>query len=136
ESGGRSVQSAGHRSLRLFVMIEVALALALLVGAGLMLRTVAHLQQVNPGFDAKNVVTMNISLPRQKYPSGGERNRFFEQLLARVRALSGIKSAGGIDPLPLSNSNGTTGFVIEGGELLANADAPEGGTRTALGTVF
>jgi len=136
ESGGRSVQSAGHRSLRLFAMVEIALALTLLVGAGLMLRTVAHLQQVNPGFDARNVVTMNISLPRQKYPSGGERNRFFEQLLARVRGLSGIKSAGGVDPLPLSNSNGTTGFVIEGGELLANADRPEVEQRTVIGSYF
>ncbi len=136
ESGGRSVQGGGHRSLHFFVMGEIALALALLVGAGLMLRTVARLQQVNPGFDAKNVVTMNISLPRQKYPTGTETNRFFEQLLAQVRALPGIKSVGGVDPLPLSNSNGTTGFVIEGGELLASANRPEVEQRTVIGSYF
>ncbi len=136
ESGGRSVQSAGHRSLYLFVMGEVALALVLLIGAGLMLRTVAHLQQVNPGFDAKNVLTMNVSLPRQKYHTGVQANLFFEQLLTRVRALPGIKSAGGVDPLPLSNSNGSTGFVIEGNANLSTANRPEADQRTVIGDYF
>ncbi|MGH7938624.1 MAG: ABC transporter permease, partial [Bryobacteraceae bacterium] len=136
ESGGRSAQGAAHSHLRLFVTAEVALALVLLISAGLMLRTFARLQQVNPGFDAKNVITMNIALPRLKYPTGAEMNRFFEQLLTRVQALPGIKSAGGIDPLPLSNSNGTTGFVIEGGELLATADRPEAEQRTVIGDYF
>ncbi len=136
ESGGRSGQAVGGRSLQLFVAGEVALALVLLIGAGLMLRTVARLQQVNPGFEAKNVVTMNISLPRQKYPTGAAMNRFFEQLLARVQALPGIEAAGGIDPLPLSDSNGTTGFVIEGGAPLATADRPEVEQRTVTGDYF
>ncbi len=136
ESGGRSVQSAGHRSLYLFVMGEVGLALVLLIGAGLMLRTVAHLQQVNPGFEAKNLLTMNVSLPRQKYHTGAETNLFFDRLLARIRALPGIKSAGGVDPLPLSNSNGSTGFVIEGSAILSSAKRPETDQRTVIGDYF
>ena len=136
ESGGRGVQGARHRSLHLFVMGEVALALVLLIGAGLMLRTVARLQQVNPGFNPKNVLTMALSLPRQKYQTGAEMNRFFEQLLARVKTLPGIEAAGGIDPLPFSNSNGTTGFVVEGGAQLAGADRPEVEQRTVIGDYF
>ncbi len=136
ESGGRSVQGARHRSLHFFVMGEVALALVLLIGAGLMLRTVARLQQVNPGFNPRHVLTMAVALPRQKYPTGAEMNRFFEQLLARVKSLPGIEAAGGIDPLPFSNSNGTTGFVIEGGEQLASAERPEVEQRTVTGDYF
>jgi putative ABC transport system permease protein len=136
ESGGRSVQGARHRSLHLVVMGEVALALVLLIGAGLMLRTVARLQQVNPGFNPKNVLTMAVSLSRQKYSTGAEMNRFFERLLARVNSLPGVEAAGGIDPLPFSNSNGTTGFVIEGGEQLASADRPEVEQRTVIGDYF
>ncbi|HZE12304.1 MAG TPA: ABC transporter permease, partial [Chthoniobacterales bacterium] len=135
-SGGRGAQSAGHRSLQIFVMGEIALALILLVGAGLMLRTVARLQQVDPGFNPKNVVTMNISLPKKKYSSAAQLNLFFEQLLAHLRALPGIQSAGGVDPLPLSNSNGSTGFVIEGGPLLTEADRPQADQRTVIGDYF
>jgi putative ABC transport system permease protein len=136
KSGARGAEGTGSSSLRLFVISEVALALVLLIGAGLMLKTFARLQRIDPGFDSKNVITMNIALPRQKYSDAQHANLFFAQLFQRIRALPGIESAGGIDPLPLSNNNGTTGFVIEGRPMLATADRPEADQRVITGNYF
>jgi len=137
KEGGRSTAAPGRaRTRNLLVISEVALALVLLIGAGLMIRSFMRLQQVNPGFDAKHLLTMNILLPGQKYRERQQINTFFDQLFERIRAVPGVEGVGGIDPLPLSNSNSTTGFVIEGGPLLAVADRPEVGERTVTPGYF
>jgi predicted permease len=137
ESGGRSTGGLKSSRLRsLLVVSEVALALVLLVGAGLMIRSFIELQQTSPGFEATNLLTMNISLPRQKYKESGQANVFFNQLFERVRAMPGVVSVGGIDPLPLSGSNATMGFVMQGGPALAPADRPEVGERTVTPDYF
>ena len=112
------------------VISEVALALLLLVGAGLMLRSSVRLQQVNPGFEGKNLLTLNIALPRQKYKESQQANRFFDQLLERIARLPGVEFAGGVDPLPMSGSDGTTGVLVEGRPIVPSADRPEVGERT------
>jgi putative ABC transport system permease protein len=90
----RSAGSVKNTRLRkLLVASEVAFALVLLVGAGLMLRSVRELQQVNPGFDPEKVLTLRIQLPEQSYPESARRRQFFEQLLARVEALPGVTAA-------------------------------------------
>jgi putative ABC transport system permease protein len=114
ESSGRnpgSFQGSGLRNL--LVVSEVAVALLLLVGAGLMTRSFFRLQQVDPGFDATNVVSMNIALPTSKYQEQ-QVNTFYDQLIERVKNLPGVKSVAGISPLPLSNSNVSSRFVVEG----------------------
>jgi putative ABC transport system permease protein len=92
-----SKRSAGSvkstRLRKLLVASEVALALVLLVGAGLMVRSVRELQRVDPGFDRENVLTLRIRLPEQAYPQVERRRMFFEQLLERVEALPGVAAA-------------------------------------------
>ncbi|HXS00648.1 MAG TPA: ABC transporter permease [Pyrinomonadaceae bacterium] len=129
DSSGRnpgSFQGSGLRNL--LVVSEVTVALLLLVGAGLMTKSFVRLQQVNPGFEATNVVSMYIALPTQKYRRQ-QVNIFYDQLLERVRNLPGVKSAGGIDPLPLSNNNVTTNFVVEGAPIVSLAERPEASRR-------
>ena len=137
ESGGRS--PGGLRSSRmrnLLVVSELALAVLLLVGAGLMIKSFVRLQQVTPGFEPKNLLTMNISLPRQKYREPQQANLFFEQLLQHVSTVAGVESVGGIDPLPLSDSNVTTGFVVQGAPYLAPANRPDVGERAVTPGYF
>ncbi len=122
--GGRG-SMAGHRRSRLrdgLVVIEMALALVLLVGAGLMIRSFVRLQQVDTGFSPANVLTMRIPLPEAKYPDPRGPNappppglQFFHQLLERVAALPGVESAGVTSILPLGVGNGWgKRFSIEG----------------------
>jgi putative ABC transport system permease protein len=137
ESGGRSTGGLQRSRIRsLLVVTEVALALVLLICAGLMIKSFARLQQVSPGFEPKNLLTMNISLPRQKYKEDQQANVFFDQLFQRLRAVPGVVAVGGIDPLPLSDSNSTTGFLVEGGPVLAVADRPEAGQRNVTPDYF
>ena len=129
ESGRATGGRKRSRLTRLLVISEVALALLLLVGAGLMLRSSRRLQQARPGFEAKNLLTLSIALPRQKYRESGQANVFFDQLLERVTRLPGVASAGGVDPLPMSGSDSTTGVLIEGQPILPMADRAEPGER-------
>lgn len=137
ESAGRSqggFQRAGLRNP--LIVSEVAVALLLSVGAGLMIKSFIRLQQVSPGFEANNILTMNISLPRQKYREPQQANAFFDQLAERIKSLPGVKSVGGIDPLPFSNSNVSTNFVVEGAPAVALADRPDVGERAVTPTYF
>jgi putative ABC transport system permease protein len=106
-----AVASSGGRLRHGLVIAEVALTLALLVGAGLLIRSLTRLQQVETGLDVKNVLTMELNLPLQKYPNG-QWSEFYRQLLTRVAALPGVQAAGLCFQLPLSGSDGTVGFQI------------------------
>ena len=109
KEGGRS--SGGLRRSRirnLLVVSEVALAFMLLVGAGLLINSFARLRAVDPGLKPQNVLTMNISLPRQKYPQPEQVIEFHRQLLETVKAVPGVLYAGKITSLPYGGS--TTGF--------------------------
>jgi putative ABC transport system permease protein len=109
KEGGRS--SGGLRRSRirnLLVISEVALAFMLLVGAGLLINSFARLRAVDPGLKPQNVLTMNISLPRQKYTQAEQVIDFHRQLLEKVKALPGVLYSGKITSLPYGGS--TTGF--------------------------
>ncbi len=130
ESSGRATGGLQRSRIRsLLVVSETALALVLLVGAGLMIKSFVRLQHVSPGFDAKNVLTMSISLPSRKYLEGRQSVAFYEHLFERIKAVPGIESVGGIDPLPLSDSNTTEGFIIEGQPALPIVERPAAGQR-------
>lgn len=136
ESSGRnpgSFQGSGLRNL--LVVSEVAVALLLLVGAGLMTKSFVRLQQVDPGFDATNVVSMNIALPTSKYRQQ-QVNVFYDQLIERLKNLPGVKSVAGINPLPLSNSNVSSRFVVEGAPFVPLADRPYAGVRVVTPDYF
>ena len=101
EGGTRSTRgSAGTRARRALVVAEVAFAVVLLVGSGLMLRSVAALQDVDLGFDAENVLTLTVALPAGDYPEPVRVGQFFADALARVRALPGVVAASATADLP------------------------------------
>jgi len=133
ESSGRN--PGGSRLRNLLVVSEVAVALLLLVGAGLMTKSFVRLQQVDPGFEPANVISMNIALPTSKY-RGPQVNNFYDQLFERVKNLPGVKSVAGINPLPLSNSNVSYRFVVEGAPFVPLADRPYAGVRVVTPGYF
>ncbi len=109
-----------HRLRSALVVTEVALALLLLTGAGLLLQSFARLSQVNPGLQPDRLLTAAISLSDAAYPKPENAARFQEQMLARIRTLPGVRGASTVLPLPLSGSNMTTSFD------LAEHPKPEG----------
>jgi putative ABC transport system permease protein len=106
---------AGRQRFRNSLVIgEMALAVVLLVGAGLMLRSLAALQRVELGFDPSNVLTMRVALPQPGYPSPEHVVGFYQRLLERVRALPGVRAAGAVRSLPLGSTIGDWGLVVDG----------------------
>jgi len=115
EEGRRSTASMGRGYLQDgIVLAEVALAVILLVGAGLLIRSFLHLMNVDPGFSPQNVLTMNISLPDSRYGSASPMIAFERQALDRLSALPGVKSAGSVFGLPLGNGAIGGDFTVEG----------------------
>jgi len=96
------------------VMAEVALSLVLLVGAGLLLVSFRHLVDVSPGFQVRDMVTMRVTLPQAKYGDAPRVTQFYEALLARVRQLPGVESAGAVTLLPFGSGDRRAFFQIEG----------------------
>jgi putative ABC transport system permease protein len=95
------------------VITQVALSLVLLIGAGLLLRSLARVLAVNPGFTTQNVLTFDVALPWPAYQRE-EAGRFFQEALHRVAALPGVKSVGATTALPLSRENNARYFTVEG----------------------
>jgi len=119
---GESISRARLRST--LVVAEVALALVLLIGAGLMIRSFVELTKVNPGFNAKGVLTASINLPRGRYEKAGQRIEFFRKLFAELRAIPGVQAAGATTSIPLTQHNNGTGLIIEGRPVPPPTDIP------------
>jgi hypothetical protein len=96
------------------VVAETALALMLLVGAGLLMKSFVRLQRVDPGFNPNGVLTAVMNLPRANDPERPKVTAFYPQLLERVRALPGVQSAATVSSLPMGGFNNDTSIVIEG----------------------
>jgi putative ABC transport system permease protein len=109
-SGSERSRAAGS----VLVLGQVALALALLIGAALLMQSFARLRAIHPGFTARGVVTAHVSLPRVRYPNPGRQAAFYRQALARVRALPGVQDAGTIYPLPLVEASLLFDFAVAG----------------------
>jgi putative ABC transport system permease protein len=133
--GGRQI-GAGVRSRRLrevFIVSEIALAVVLLVGAGLMLRSFRTMTRLDPGFSTANVLTMRLQLPTAKYTDDTRRIRFFRDAEARIRALPGVQAAGAISFLPLTGLLGAgTGFTVEGRPAPPPGEITMGGGGTSV----
>jgi predicted permease len=126
KEGGRGTSVSFSRfSMRSILLVsQVALSLTLLIGAGLMINSFARLLRVDPGFDPRGVLTMQIALPQSKYSEIQQRAFFFEQALERIRRLPGVQSAGMTSALPLTGSP-DFGFTIEGRTPSAPGDVPQ-----------
>src|SRR5215470_1053904 len=126
EGGRSSTQSARRNRLRNgLVIAEVALALVLLSGAGLLIKSFARLQNVNPGFNPRNALTFEISLPKMQYPDDPSIIRFNNEAQRRIAALPGVQAAGFSTILPLAGTNSDSSFAIEGRPSDKNAPSPD-----------
>jgi len=136
-SGGRggTAQRTRSRVRDALMVCEVASSAALLIGAGLLIRSLVRLQDVNPGFRVDHVLTMRFSLPPSRY-SGQNVGLFYQHLLSRVEGLPGVQAAGVCRYLPLSGSDISNNFQIEGQPKLRDADQPRAYFRTASGGYF
>lgn len=114
ESRGSTVGRRGMRGRRLLVVAQLALAVVLLAGAGLTLRSFRSLLNVDPGFRAEGVLTTRISLPGARYGSNDEVVGFFNELVRRLEELPGVEAAGAAAHLPLQNPLGDMGILREG----------------------
>ena len=106
--------AARQRFRGALVVTEMALAVVLLVGAGLMLRSLAQLQRIDLGFDPANVLTMRVAVPAAGYESPEAIVSFYRRLVGRVRALPGVQSAAAVRSLPLASTIGDFGLTIDG----------------------
>ena len=126
QSAGRTAsESGGSRTRSILIVAEVALSLMLLIGAGLLIRSLWMLRGVNPGFDPDHVITMFLSIPSTKFNTPQRQISFYDRVLQRVRALPGVQSAGVIDALPLTGGGSHQPVQIEGRPVQAMADQPE-----------
>jgi putative ABC transport system permease protein len=116
KEGGRSSTEGMRRNRirRLLVVAEVALALVLLIGGGLMIRSFARVQAIDAGFNPHNVLTFVVSLTGSQHSTSQQRLAFFDQLLGRIETLPPVQSASAINHLPLAGDTWQLGYIIEG----------------------
>jgi predicted permease len=118
-----------RRSTRALVIAEVAVSLALLVGAGLLIRSLVDLQRVSPGFDARRLLVVELSFPRDAYSLPGSLARFFDLLVPRLTALPGVEAAAATSVLPMSGIVARSDFVVDGRAPAQAAETPAAQSR-------
>jgi predicted permease len=118
------------------VVAETALALVLLVGAGLLVKSFARLQDVNPGFSADNVLTAQLALPATRYPDAMARRVFWTRLIERVRALSGVTAVGLTSNVPFNGMVGSASYSIVGYNPPQGEAQPHGRQEIVGGDYF
>ena len=114
QMGGGFRFRRGNRTRSVLVVAEVALALMLLVGAGLLVRSFVTLATVDPGFDPTNVLTVELNLPRPQYSDLTAANALFDQVLERTAGRPGVEAVGLVSSLPLTPGESLIGFRIQG----------------------
>ena len=115
KGGGQgTARVASHRAQRGLVVVQMALALILLVGAGLLTNSLIRLMTVDPGFDPRNVLTVRIALPADRYTDDGAPTALYDEIIQRVKALPGATNVGAAWMIPFSNYIASTGITIEG----------------------
>lgn len=136
KEGGRNASAGASQRLRsAMVVTEIALAVVLLVGAGLMMKSLLRLLQTNVGFNTENLLTMTVVLPPGKYTDANQLAGVNKQIQERVQTLPGVSGAGTVDILPLNGGN-TTRFVIDGDPVPPPGKEIEANTRVVSDTYF
>jgi len=122
EGRGAGAGASKNRLRASLVVSEVAIAVVLLVGAGLLIKSLWRLNTVNPGLDPRNVLTFNVALPEVRYPAERQA-QFFSTLKKQLESMPGVQSASVVDPLPLSGERFSISFEIDG-RPVAKKDQP------------
>jgi putative ABC transport system permease protein len=137
KEGARGMSESGRRGRvrSLLVASEFALAVVLLAGAGLMIRTFAALESIDPGFNPRHLLTMVVSVAGAK-DANSDRSVFYSQMLERIRALPGVTSASAINHLPLAGDIWGIPFFIEGRAEPKPGEEPHGAYRVILPQYF
>ncbi len=123
--GRTGTDSGGNRTRNTLVVIEVALSLVLLIGAGLMIRSFQALRGVNPGFEPHGVLTMTAAIARSKFSEPMQEVNYFEQVLERVRVLPGVVATGAINDIPLGMNGSHQPIAVEGRPVVPMSEQPE-----------
>ena len=136
-SGRTSGPSAGRQRFRMAIVVaELALAVVLLVGSGLALRSLTRLAAVDPGFDANGQLTYGMVMPANRYMDHHRLIAFVERLTADLRASAGVRNAGATTHLPLSGQNLENGFTVQGFVPTQPGEVPVAGMRGVIGDYF
>ena len=135
-SRGSSMGAKARRATSALVVAEVALAIMLLVGAGLILRSFAALLAVDPGFRTENVMTMSLQLPGSRYRQRDARDAFYTQTLAQIKAIPGVQDVGMAAVTPLTGNNWTSPFERPEQPVPAGERPPEVGWQLASNGYF
>jgi predicted permease len=138
KEGGRS-ETSSHSRQRLrsaLVVGEIAMAMVLLVGAGLLLRSMQQLERVETGFDPHGLMSAGFSLPSTVYKSAEQQAAFFAAAEDRLRSIPGVSAAAMADSVPFDNNGGSSSFEIEGRVLPANDPGPHGNVRQISAEYF
>lgn len=137
KDGGRSGSAArGNRIRAGFVIAEVALALILLTGAGLLIRSFAKLLNTSPGFNAERTLTLDVSLPGSRYGDSAKRVEFLQRLIDQVAALPGVQATGAISFLPLTGLGAATSYEVVGHPIPPRGEEPVCDVRVATNGYF
>lgn len=123
--GRTGSDAGGNRTRSTLVVVEVALSLLLLIGAGLMIRSFETLRSVNPGFDPHGVLTMSAAVSRTKFSTATQQISFFDRTLNGIRALPGVTAAGVIDDIPLGGGGSHQPIAVEGRPVVPMSEQPE-----------
>jgi putative ABC transport system permease protein len=136
EGGRGATAGAARQQLRsVFVVVELAVALVLLVGAGLLIKTFWKLRSVEPGFNPDHLITMRVELPETRYKEVAPQTRLRKQVLAGMNSLPSVQAAM-ISELPLSGESLDHDFLVENRPPIAEGDEPSVETRSVLGDYF
>lgn len=135
---GSSLGRGGRRALNVLVAAEVALALVLTVGAGLLIRSYVALSTVDPGYRTEGVVAAAVELPPSRYPDPALQAGFFNEVMARVREIPGVEAAGAVSYLPMSpiGTEFDMPFTVEGLEVSSPSQRPTAEYRAILPGYF
>ncbi|PZR70763.1 MAG: hypothetical protein DLM73_17145 [Chthoniobacterales bacterium] len=116
-----------NRMRAFLVVSQVSLSLLLLAGAGLLIKSFFNLRATNPGFDPERLMTMQLTLPRARYPEVNQQIRTHDVIMEKLSAIPGVESAGGVNPLPLAGNISHLSFMVSGAAPLPRGNHPGAG---------
>jgi predicted permease len=137
QQGNRVGEGRGHNRLRnVLVTSEIAIAVVLLVGAGLMLKSLRNVLGTDPGFQTGNLLTLSLALPTQSYHEPGRQVQFERELVAQMNALPGVRGSAVVTIVPLSGNGNTSRFDVEGNPKASGGPEFEASSPTITADYF